>query len=229
MFPTHPIQISILLQLMYSNGLRFSDMKEKRMEGSQFTFHIDKLISDGLVAKIDTTYQLTEKGKGIAGKLDLGDTVIAEQAKVSVLLVCIRDSNQEREFLLYTRHKSPFYGFQGFPTGKVKKHEDINTAAVRELFEETSLTGIATIIAVRHYRVNSGENIPLEDKIYFVCKIVNPSGELLSGPEGEYRWVPESKIWEFLVKPVPEIQEIFEHIDDTTITFSEKEYQAMEF
>ena len=121
----HPIQISILKKLMYSPGLRYSDMKPEGMEGSQFTFHLDQLVNHKFVTKMESLYQLTKEGKGLAGKLDLVDLDIEEQAKVSVLLICQRTTEGQEQLLLYTRKKSPFYNFQGFPTGKVKKGEDI--------------------------------------------------------------------------------------------------------
>lgn len=225
----HPHQLSILQKLMYSDGLKYSQMKPKDMEGSKFTFHLDKLISLGCVTKLGNKYNLSTTGKEMANRMDLGDLKIESQAKVSVIMVCKKEVDDKIKYLLYTRLKSPFYGYQGFPTGKVRKGENIVDAGQRELKEETGLIGKAELFSVLHYKIFSTNKKLLEDKIFFACKFINPKGVLRSGPEGEYKWVDREKVWDYLKNPVPEIKEIFKALENHEITFIEKEYSTKGF
>jgi 8-oxo-dGTP diphosphatase len=220
----HPTQISLLQKLMYSNGLKFSQLKPKDSESNKFTFHLEKLISEDLIKKNSNLYQLTETGKELAGRMDLGDSVIKNQAKISVVMVCINTVNSPKKYLLYTRLKSPFYKYQGFPTGKVQEGETIVNAATRELKEETGLTGKPQILGILHSTIKNPSQKLLEDKIFFICKFLNPEGKLINGPEGEYQWVNQDQINEYLQKPVQEIKDIIKMLKTDDISFEENTY-----
>jgi len=220
----HSTQVSILQNIMYSNGLRFSQLKPNDTESNKFTFHLEKLIQDNWIKKTGNLYTLTEKGKELAGRMDLGDSKVKNQAKISVVMVCINTNTQPKKYLLYTRLKSPFYKFQGFPTGKVQEGEIISHAAIRELKEETGLTGKPQIVGILHSTIKNPDLKLLEDKIFFVCKFNNPTGKLVSGPEGNYQWVDKPKISDYLQRPVQELKEIFTMLNKNRITFQEKNY-----
>ena len=225
----HPTQISILQKLMYANGLKFSQLKPARIGGGKFSFHLEKLAQDGWIKKNDLLYLLTDKGKELAGRMDLGDKTVRNQAKISAVMVCIDNRNSEEKFLLYTRLKSPFYKYQGFPTGKVHEGEEILAAARRELNEEVKLKGTPQVIGILHSRILNHRKELLEDKIFFICKFLNPKGSLKSGPEGKYKWVPKTEISRYLQKPVQEIKDFIYMLDQPEITFLEKSYVVSEF
>jgi 8-oxo-dGTP pyrophosphatase MutT (NUDIX family) len=220
----HPLQISILQKLMYSNGLKFSGLKPAKVGGGKFSFHLERLIREGWMEKNGVIYSLTAKGKELAGRMDLGDKILKSQAKISVVMVCLDTKGLEDKYLLYTRLKSPFYKFQGFPTGKVQEGEMILEAARRELKEETNLKGEPDIIGVLHSLILDSRKALLEDKVFFVCKFINPKGLLKNGPEGKYKWVNQAKINHYLKNPVQEIADIFKILSQKEITFLEKSY-----
>ena len=175
----HKIQITILQRLLYSDGLKYAQIKPPKVVGSKFTFHLSQLSKFGYITKNGILYKLTFLGKELANRMDLGDERVKVQAKISAIMACIKGD----QYLLYTRQKSPFYGYQGFPTGKVKYGEDIAMAAKRELKEETGLTGNPTLSIIRHYKIYDKKKNLLEDKIFFVYKFINPKGTLRNNPE----------------------------------------------
>jgi len=47
--------------------------------------------------------------------------------------------------------------------------------------------------------------------------------------EGIYKWVDKDKVWDYLKKPVKEIEEILEAIDNKEISFLERSYSTKDF
>ena len=151
------------------------------MENSQFTFHLSVLMEKGLVEKHLKSYRLSDRGKEYANRIDTRDLFIRDQPKISVVPCAVRDGDGKCEYLIYTRTKHPFWGYQGFPSGKIKYGEFVEQAAERELKEESGLTGEAVCITVTHYLVRSKkEKKLLEDKYMYVCIIKNPTGKIRS-------------------------------------------------
>lgn len=228
----HLIQRKILNDLLFHDKLRYSEMKPEEMEGSQFSFHLNKLVDFGLVDKVDDHYTLTAKGKNIANSFDFDSTNPRKQAKQSVVFCAFRSLNGKKEALVYTRKKNPFYDHQGYPTGKVMYGESILETAERELHEEAGLTGKAELIGIRHFRVYYPTQEELvEDKVMYVCKIDEPTGELVSNDEGIFQWVDIGEVHKVVVNPLPEFQEIFEMLQEFNgeITFAERNHYPKQF
>jgi 8-oxo-dGTP pyrophosphatase MutT (NUDIX family) len=185
----HTIQLQILKKMLFKKEARYSEIKpSKNMENNQFDFHLSQLTKAGYVKKSEGKYSLTNLGKEYANRMDTDIVLIARQAKVSVLLCPVR--NNMTEYLIYTRLKQPFYGCQGFMSGKVKYGERIIEAASRELQEETGLLGNPVIFCIKHYLVTDKKTGELlEDKILFYCKVNNPTGKIRPHNEGKYEWV----------------------------------------
>jgi len=217
----HLIQQQILKKLLFSESEKFSKLKPFNMEGSQFTFHLDKLIKENLVSKnLNGEYSLTTEGKNIANRIDSDSKTPQMQAKHSAVFACKKDT----EFLIYKRLKNPFYGCQGFPTGKVQYGESIYEAAKKELKEETNLEGEPELIGIRHYTVYTNPNEKLvEDKVMYIFLILNPKGELISNEEGEFQRINTSKISEIVTNPLEEFFEILELIQNFKGEISFKE------
>ena len=155
----HEIQMQILQKLLFSDVLKYSDLKPEEMEPAQFVFHLDRLLGLDLVEKQDNHYMLTSAGKEYANRVTVETGKIERNVKATTVLVPYRIVGGKKEFLIYKRLKNPFYGCFGFATGKPKWGESFADAAKRELFEETSLKGTPKIFAIRHYIVVSDEKV----------------------------------------------------------------------
>lgn len=133
----HPIQLQILKKLLFVKSVKFTDLKpDKDIENNQFDFHLDQLIRFEYIEKLGKEYSLTSVGKEFANRMDTDKTTINIQAKISAVVAPVRiNKDGEKEFLIYTRLKHPFYGCQGFMSGKIAYGEAVLEAASRELKE----------------------------------------------------------------------------------------------
>lgn len=205
----HPIQIDILKQLLFSISKRYSEIKPQEMESSQFSFHLDKLITQGFISKSKGRYELTDSGKVYANQMDTKAPKMKSHAKLTTKLCCVREVNAKIEYLLYKRLKNPFYGYVGFPTSKVWFGDSIKYGAIRGLHSETNLTGIPKIMAVRHYRVYSKQSKLLEDKVMYIFRFTNPRGEVRSKKDGKFFWAKKKEIVRMKNRFLPEFKEVF--------------------
>jgi 8-oxo-dGTP pyrophosphatase MutT (NUDIX family) len=210
----HPIQMKILKKLLFASDLRFSDIKPKKsMENNQFVFHLDQMIHEGLIVKEDKVYRLTNKGKEFANRMDTEVTKILPQAKIGAIVMPMRGPKSNREFLIYTRLKQPFYGCQGFMSGKVKYGEQVVQAAQREFKEETNLDGAVQIVGLKHFHVyDATSNELVEDKFLFYCVVKNPTGNLVPNNEGKYEWVKRADLQTYVTNHFETIEVLFDDI-----------------
>lgn len=211
----HQLQREIIKKLIFSPTLRYMELKPNELiENNQFDFHLDRLISYGFIQKGDQGYFLTPIGKEFSSRFDTDQVKIIKQAKISAWMACMRDTKKGYEFLIYTRLKQPFYGCQGFCGGKVNYGEKIFQTASRELKEETGLVGSPELVHIQHYLVRNIEaTLLLEDKIMFLFRFINPTGDLISqNEEGKYEWIAEHDIDNFITKPFETISALHEQI-----------------
>jgi ADP-ribose pyrophosphatase YjhB (NUDIX family)/predicted transcriptional regulator len=203
----HFIQNEILKKLLFADKLKYSELRPENLENNKLNFHLNQLQDLGLIEKSDSKYYLTLKGKEFAGRLNTDVLKIEKQAKLSVLVAPVRKAGDELEFLIYTRLKQPFYGCQGFLSGKIGYGETIIEGAKREMKEECNLDGEPQIIQLMHYRVfdklspqEGAVSQPrlLEDKFMFLCVVKEPVGELLQSNEGKFQWVKESEFAKYI-------------------------------
>lgn len=196
----HEIQILILKKLLFNPKQRYTDLRPSEdIENNKLNFHLNQLKLLGLIEKDDENYFLTNKGKEFAGRLDTDVLKVKKQAKISAWVCPIRIVNNETEYLIYTRLKSPFYGCQGFMSGKVDYGETVLEAARRELKEECNLEGNPEIVYLKHYIVFDNKTKELlEDKFMFLCVVKEPRGEVIQSDEGKYEWVKESDLKKYI-------------------------------
>ncbi len=226
----HFIQMEIMKTLLFKPKATFSDLKPENIENNQLTFHIKQLIKDKLIEKhSDKTYSLTLKGKEYANRMDTDKKAAQKQGKIGAITCCARKNKDgEFEFLMYTRKKHPFYDHQGFASGKVPYCESVVGSAIRELKEETNLDCVTgEVFMIEHHRVYDNKTDELlEDKYFYFVRLLDPKGELKSNEEGEFEWIPESKLSEFIQKPFETVERelyIAEQIKDLKkpLTFEE--------
>jgi 8-oxo-dGTP pyrophosphatase MutT (NUDIX family) len=173
----HEIQTSILRELLFTKEASFSELRKKTdIESDHFKFHIARLNDTGYIFKNDNgKYSLTIVGKEYANKLDTDKNVIERQPKSAVIIVL----KQDNQVLVQERLKHPYFGFWGYPGGKIRWGETILEAAARELLEETGLSASITYRGVYHERVEFAEDgTIMEDKIFHIVSGANPEGVL---------------------------------------------------
>ena len=166
----HLAQTKILRELLFMPTARFAELqKASGLESDHVKFHIKRLVELGYVNKIGNAYQLSVTGKEYANKLDTDAGVIERQPKVAVLLVVeqYNPKTHMAEYLLQKRLKHPYFSFWGAPTGKVRWGETLRDTAMRELKEETGLTGTFEYRGIYHERVRHQETGEIiEDKLF---------------------------------------------------------------
>ena len=175
----HIAQMAILRKLLIGRTASFSDLgRATNLTTDHTNFHIKKLITAGMVEHVPKTYgryRLTRKGKEYANRMDTEELVIEKQPKL-VVDICIE---KDGKFLFQDRHKQPYYGYWGFPTGKIRWGETIIQAAARELMEETGLAATLRVVGMYH-KLDYDENGEiLEDKYLILVHGTNPQGEML--------------------------------------------------
>lgn len=198
----HPIQLSILKKLLFAHSLRYTELKPKvDMENNQFDFHLDQLVKKGYVTKHTSEYLLTSTGKEFANRMDTNKKTMTPQAKIGVVVMPFK-TGKSIQYLIYTRLKHPFFGCQGFLSGKVHYGDQILDAAKREMKEETNLDGEPKLAHIKHFRVwdSSGKEL-LEDKFLFYCIVENPKGNVVACEEGKYEWVKEKDLITYVINP----------------------------
>lgn len=179
----HGAQTSILRELLFHPSAGFSGLqKPTGLTSDHFNFHITRLVEIGYVHKIARgKYSLTPRGKEYANKLDTDANVIERQPKSGVILA-VRKGNK---FLFQERLKHPYYGFWGFPSGKIRWGETILETAARELYEETGLVADCEWKGIYHEQVVQAETgEQLEDKIFQIVLCTSPAGTLVEQFEG---------------------------------------------
>ncbi len=183
----HSAQTSILRELLFRPQAGYAELqKPTGLTSDHFNFHIKRLVEIGYVEKIKPgTYKLTNRGKEYSNKLDTDQNTIERQPKAAVLLAITRKRAGQTEYLFQQRRKHPYFGYWGFPTGKIRWGETILETAARELMEETGLTAKYKLLGIYHehsYQKESGEL--LEDKLFFVVRCTNVDGKLIETFEG---------------------------------------------
>lgn len=180
----HIVQMKLLRQLLLTPSCKFATLAAaSELTSDHANFHIKQLIAAGFVrhvAKSYGEYELTRDGKEYANRMDTDAYEIERQPKLTVDLAV---ENDRGEFIVQKRLKHPYFGYHGFPTGKIRWGETMEQAGARELREETGLTADLRVVGVYHKLDYDTEGNLLEDKYMCLIHGTNPRGELLRKTE----------------------------------------------
>jgi len=217
----------ILCELLFVKEAGFGELNKRKLGSDQFSFHLRQLTDWKLIEKSSNgKYVLTTKGKEYANRFDTEVKEVEKQAKVTVLLTCIRKKGPKQEYLIQQRLKQPYFGFWGFMSGKMKWGETVEEAAKRELLEETGLSGKTELIMVNHKMDYDQNGKILEDKFFFVNRVVNPTGTLIENFEGGKNcWMTKEEIFS-LENLFDGLKERIEMIDKDGLSFVENKYKV---
>lgn len=185
----HYIQRTIVYRLAFTPGLRFSQLKPDELENKLFTYHLKKVLAEGLVEKSETgIYTLTPEGRRIStGALDKEQSLIVDRAH-SVLFLVIR-RKQDGAWLFYKRGTHPMLGFSGFMHCNPNAQEFVTETAHLECHKKTGLEGTFQVLGGGYFRIyDSGFLESFTNFTLLYCDEIQ--GELNPiDPKAEYYWV----------------------------------------
>ncbi|MHC1716323.1 MAG: NUDIX domain-containing protein [Candidatus Dojkabacteria bacterium] len=191
----HKIQMLILRELLFNPNSRFSDLNIQGLTSDHFSYHINTLIESNYVTKTNSKYSLTVKGKEYANRMDTDEAIIEKQPKIAVMIVASKKIKGKKHLLIQERTKEPYYGYSGFITGKIRFGEKVIETAKRELKEETGLEcediHIKKLVHDHIVLEDTGELV--EDKMFYIVAITNPTGDLIDTHNGKNLWVTEDE------------------------------------
>jgi ADP-ribose pyrophosphatase YjhB (NUDIX family) len=218
----HHLQQHILRQLILSDQLNYAKLKPKGVEGNLFTYHLGKLIAEGLVGKSDSSYQLSAEGKRYADGLSLKTFEPRAQASIVTLMIC---RNSYGDYLLFRRRKQPLIGMVGFPYGKVHLGETVLEAAERELKEKT---GVAAELSHRgdgYVTIHKAAE-PISQIFFHLILGTSPAGPSRHKTrDGESFWAKPYQVEpQDLIPSVPDLIKALEQ-SSTSRFFAELKYE----
>jgi 8-oxo-dGTP pyrophosphatase MutT (NUDIX family) len=190
----HEIQASILKKLLFNNRTNFAALNTTGIDNNHFTFHVKALVEQGYIEKNNRKYQLTLLGKKEAGRLDTETLKFERFGVIGVSIGCKRTVKGVTQYLMQQRLKEPFYGWWGNITGKVRFGDTTEETAIRELKEETGLTGKPIHLGIHHTVRGPDRNHIILDHYFYRYLFKKPKGNLISTEEGKNFWMTEKKI-----------------------------------
>ena len=197
----HLVQASILRELLFHNGTNFASLNKLRLTNDHFAFHLKRLLADDFIEKIGGQYFLTQGGKIVAGTLDTESLKTERWGKASVAVTVKKVIKGETHILIQQRLKEPFFHHHGFINGKIRYGDTSEETAVRELREETGLTGKPKLLGIFHKLRGPNRKEVKLDNYFFLYLIKNPRGKLISTDEGENFWIRPPEIRKYQTFP----------------------------
>ena len=130
----HHIQKHIIGVLYRQKYARFRDLRPPKVDTNLYSYHLKKLISQGIVRKIVQGYTLDKKGLLYSDRVSQKNMTVRTQPKIVTMLVV---QNHDGDILLLRRNKQPYIDRWTLPYGKVHiDDETIERSALREAEEK---------------------------------------------------------------------------------------------
>lgn len=155
---SHHIQRYIIDVLMYREVARFRDLRPPKTDTNLFSYHLNVLIKQGMVQKVEGGYSLTNQGLSYVDRVSEEKRVIRTQPKIITMLLV---QNSDGDVLLQRRNKQPYINVWTLPYGKLHIEDgSLQAAAEREALEKLGLQNQAMTHAGDCYiRVKDGDEI----------------------------------------------------------------------
>lgn len=133
----HHIQKSIIDVLMYTEVARFRDLRPPRTDTNLFSYHLNNLVKQGMVAKVDGGYTLSQAGLSYVDRVSVEKKTVRTQPKIITMLLV---QNSNGDVLLQRRNKQPYINTWTLPYGKLHIEDGaVGEAAQREAKEKLGL------------------------------------------------------------------------------------------
>lgn len=186
----HHLQRSIVYRLALSHDLHFSELKPDTIDNKLFTYHLQKVVSAGFVAKNEQgLYSLTPEGRRLGIRVLANQQAFIDQPE-SVLFLVVRRKG-DGAWLLYKRKTHPLIDKVGFMHCTPNATEETVQTAQKECQEKTGLNCQFSVLGGGFFKVYKGDD--LESFTHFsllVCE--DAQGELKADDEyAEYFWESE--------------------------------------
>lgn len=132
---TNTVQKRILAQLILSPALSFNQLWDKKDDSNKLAYHIQRLVSLGLIIKENNKYTLTPEGKALTSFLtqEGQNHIFPTIAYIAVL-------RQGKKLLCQERLKEPFRGYFGFVSGNLPFGIPFFDAIKKGIMQQTGLT-----------------------------------------------------------------------------------------
>ncbi|MFT4250679.1 MAG: NUDIX domain-containing protein [Candidatus Woesearchaeota archaeon] len=192
---SHQTRKDILLKLIHSPRASFNELWDKQGESNAFAYHLSKLVDEGVVVKEDGLYSLSADGRSLVTEIE-GDTGSKTRFPTPTVVIVARDD--KNRVLAQRRLKEPFFGYWGFPSGKLNFGWNPQQRAVRDLKEETGLVAESVVLRCVEHVKTFEEEVLLHHHIMYIFEAFNCSGELVSKThKASHEWL---SVDEYLAK-----------------------------
>lgn len=185
----NPIRQEIIRKIMHNPSLTFNQLWDKDIPSNKFAYHLKILEEDGFIEKKEECYVLSHEGKKFVAFIDGKSGEQASKPLLGVAVVVERNG----KVLMLQRRKEPFYGYWGFPSGKIEFNQYILEAAAAELKEETGMEAelkVRGLFSSKTYNGKTSEDAQSYNHQLFIVRGENPKGNLLETTrEGYNKWV----------------------------------------